>query len=149
MSVNDSISAPPVINGLIEPDQIAYSYNTLGWKMVLVAVISTTIIGLFLWVRSFIKNAYRRKALKEIEQIATLTENLSTLKQVALAVYGRKKVAGLYGDEWVTFLDKQCKESNFQGFSKTIEQVINGGASQADELLLKEQIIKWIKYHVR
>lgn len=149
MSVNDSISAPPIINGLIEPDQITYSYNTFGWKMLLVTIFFAIIIGLFLWVRSFFRNAYRRKALKEIKQTTMLIHNLSTLKQVALAVYGRKNVAGLHGKEWVAFLDEHCKESSFQRVSNTIEQVIDGGASELDELLLKEQIIKWIKYHVR
>jgi hypothetical protein len=52
-------------------------------------------------------NAYRRVALREIGAAAESPAALAEiLRRTALAAFPRTEVAGLYGDEWLGFLDR-------------------------------------------
>jgi hypothetical protein len=60
-------------------------------------------------------NAYRRAALREIaaarENPAVLAE---ILRRTALAAFPRAEVAGLYGEEWLAFLDRTADGTGFR-----------------------------------
>jgi len=52
-------------------------------------------------------NAYRRAALREIAVATKSSANLAEiLRRTALVAYPRAEVAGLYGDDWLDFLDR-------------------------------------------
>ncbi|WP_346859174.1 DUF4381 domain-containing protein [uncultured Draconibacterium sp.] len=98
------------IGQLIEPDPVKYSFNTPGWYLVLALLVLIVLLVVFIQYRKYRKNAYRREALKEIEDILQHKKTRAAfeinelLKRTAIQLYGRKKVAALYGDEWFRFL---------------------------------------------
>jgi hypothetical protein len=120
------------IGQLIEPEPIGYSFNTPGWYFVLGLLILTALVIALLQYRKHKKNAYRREAVSQIEAlIQQKNENLvfeinTLLKTKAMHIFGRKKVAALYGSDWFTFLQSKLKTTtnvprkNFEEYSKAI-----------------------------
>jgi len=155
--LNDTITYNS-IGQLIEPDPIRYSFNTPGWYVVLgLFFLIAIIIGIFQY-RKYKKNAYRREAVRKIESIAQqkseklVYEINSLLKSIAIQLFGRKKVAALFGTEWFGFLQSKLKtkpvltEQNFEEFTK---------AMYTKDVQIKEDTVKelvefainWVKNH--
>ncbi len=146
------------IGQLIEPEPIGYSFNTPGWYFILGLLILTALIIALLRYRQYKKNAYRREAVSQIEiLIQQKNKNLVfeinvLLKRMAILLFGRTKVAALYGNDWFVFLQSKLKtkatipQKNFDEYSKAIynkdyqlnEQRVNE---------LAEFAIIWIKNH--
>jgi hypothetical protein len=127
--------------------------------MVLGLIILTVIIIAIIQYLKYKKNAYRREGVKKIEIIAhEKNENLvfeinALLKSMAMALFGRKNVAALYGIEWFRFLQSKLKtkpviaEQNFEEYTKALynkEYKLNEDA--ANELV--EFSIIWVKNHL-
>jgi len=110
--------------------------------------------------------AYRREGIACLDQIekrfmmpgsemAALKELSLLLKRVALAVFERKTVAALFGEEWLRFLDQTCGKCSFSagsGHLLTIAMSSGGEASlpdnkEAEQLI--HQARNWIKGHRR
>ena len=71
------------------------------------------------------------------------------LKRVAIHVFGREKVGNLYGNSWLSFLDKTGKEVRLLRFEKQITDSIYQDRlpdPQAQKEILS-QAQKWIKTH--
>ena len=118
---------------LIEPESIAYSFNTPGWYLIFGLILLLIIIVAFIQFRKYKKNEYRRQAIVEIENITkienrseSILELNSLLKIVAIRIYGRTKVAALYGKQWFEFMTTTIKKTeniptnNFDNFSKAL-----------------------------
>ncbi len=121
------------IGNLIEPESISYSFNTPGWYLVFGLILLATIIVAFIQFREYKKNEYRRQAISEIEnikQIENRTESIlqlnNLLKIIAIQIYGRTKVAALYGKQWFGFLASSINKTeniptnSFDDFAKAL-----------------------------
>jgi hypothetical protein len=87
-----------------------------GWYFVAALVALFLSWKLFLSVKRYIANAYRRSALSQLEKIDTdfdignlshkqyLQQLRQLLKATILVVYPRHEVASLIGQQWVQFL---------------------------------------------
>ena len=83
-----------------------------------------------LWARNYVKNAYRREALKNLRAIEagigqekekeSLQDVLVLLKLVAIQTFGREKVAPLSGKDWLGFLEERGKDTPFLKYSAAI-----------------------------
>lgn len=97
-----------------EPPAVSMMPQTVGW-----AVIASVVILLGAWaVRRIIKqrtaNTYRRIALRHLENMQDDPAQIAVLlRRTALAAYPRNRVAGLSGDDWLTFLDRTSENSGF------------------------------------
>ena len=108
--------------------------------------------------------AYRRTGLARLAQIegqltspgsevAALRELSDLLKRVALAVFPRKQVAPLYGENWLRFLERTCHGCTFSvGPGKLLISVTSAGqealrvnADHGRELV--DFARRWIKGH--
>ena len=72
-------------------------------------------IGLIVWRLMIIRrrNAYRRAGLRLLHT-ATSTRDVSVImKRVALAAFPRERVASLYADDWIAFLQETCPSVSF------------------------------------
>lgn len=100
-----------------------------GWWLLLIVVL-TILITALLWLRNYRrKNRYRRLALQHLHTLrdhwrqqerqqqrddGALTQAINRLlKQTALAVYPRQRVAALTGADWLLFLDSGLKQPRF------------------------------------
>lgn len=155
--MNDTITYNS-IGQLIEPDPIGYSFNTPGWYMILGLFLLVAIIIGIVQYRKYKKNAYRREAVRKIESIALqknekLVYEINTLlKSIAIHLFGRKKVAAIYGIDWFRFLQSKLKtkpvlaEQNFEEYTKALyNKDYQLKKDAANELV--EFAIHWIKDH--
>lgn len=156
--MNETSTYNSTIGQLIEPESIAYSFNTLGWYLVFGLLV---LLVLFVAIRQYWKyrkNAYRREAVTQIKDfIQQKNENLvfelnELLKRMTIMLYGRKKVASLYGLEWFNFLvstsNKQSSVSteNFNEFTKALYNN-SYELTETQKTELAEFAILWVENH--
>jgi hypothetical protein len=94
---------------LAHPDAIPFFPQTAGWL-----VVAVVLLAVFAWLawrarKRWLKNAYRREALKSIDAMRADTSGAAllpfVLRRSALAAYDRRDVAGLRGSEWTGWLN--------------------------------------------
>lgn len=137
---------------IIEPDPIRFSFETPGWYILFFLLIIISLFLIFKWIKKYRKNAYRRNAVKNINKLAqnNLDELLIILRLTAIETYGRENIAGLYGKDWISFLDSKVKNPLFENYETVVEEFtykeIVPKNAQIQEFTLNTK--KWIKNHV-
>ena len=122
------------------------------WYFLFILLLVIAVTLLFKWVKYYRKNTYRRIAIREINNILNNDFNqlLIILRLTAIESYGRENVAGLYGIEWIEFLDSKVKNPLMRPFEGMIKDLIYQEkapeAAQFQQLVLNTK--KWIKTHV-
>ena len=118
----------PAIGDVLEPENLPFTFDTLGWKILLSLAFVLLLIIIYKRVNSYRKDKYRRSAIKSLQSLQyeksksqkKVIQLNVILKQVALKAYGRDHVAALYGKEWFSFLDSKVKKRNFVDYSNMI-----------------------------
>jgi hypothetical protein len=136
---------------IIEPDPIPFSFQAPGWYFLFALLLIISAILFFNWLKHYRKNTYRRHAIEKINNITDedLNELLIILRLTAIQTFGRKNVAGLYGNEWFAFLDSKVRQPLLSPYEKMImdfiykEKAIK--SSQFEEISANTK--KWIKTH--
>lgn len=155
--------ANPVLSSLheiIAPTGINWMPQTLGWQIVLLLVFCFLLYRLYLHIDRYISNAYRRAAIVELNACAESSEDYERvskiLRRTALYAFDRKQVASLIGADWESWLDKQCKGSDFSGeFKGLLSQLAyaphsvdtQSTISQDKLSSFKSQVTVWVKHH--
>jgi hypothetical protein len=109
---------------LIEPAPVKFSYSTPGWYVLGALLLLFLIVIAWLLIRHYIRNLYRREAIKSLQQIETMyaaNNNYTELvyetnmlaKRVAMFKYGRYNVAGLRGEEWINYMNSKWHKKSF------------------------------------
>lgn len=106
-----------LMNALVlppEPEAVSMFPQTMGW-VILGAVLAVGLLVLAILLHAhWRENSYRRDALAALPEAAATPERLAHLvRQTALAAYPRSEVAGLYGQDWLSFLDRTCDGAQF------------------------------------
>lgn len=108
---------------------------------VVLIVVLCALVALFLWWhRARARSAYRRAGLALLDGAGTARDVDVILKRVALAAFPRPRVAPLYGDDWVTFLDSTCSRARFAPIAAA-----EPGAAATPEL--RRLAGTWIRHH--
>lgn len=128
------------LSDIIVPDPVPFWPLGQGSYLLLVAILITAAILAYLYRERYRENQYRRDGLTLLSGAVTVYDVSVILKRVALAAFPRREVAPLYGDEWVSFLQKTCPGCS------NIEEV---GASPetAAGKVLKDGASMWIRNH--
>lgn len=136
---------------LKEPPEVAFSFETVGWKVLGVLLLLSILVFIVLKLRQYLKNKYRREAIQQIENTKSISLNevLRILKITAIQAYGRQSIAVLYGSEWLKFLEKTGKDIQMLKFEPSISKSIYQDEPPTDDTI--QEIIhnskKWIKTH--
>ena len=103
-----------LLEPLPEPARPSLLPQTAGWLW-LALVLAAVLVWLgFRWRRRRRANAYRKAALEEIAEAGDDPAALAAiLRRTALAGFPRAEVAGLYGREWLAFLDETYGGTGF------------------------------------
>lgn len=148
------------LNTLIEPQAIAFSFDAIGWRALLLSVLAALIISIILMVIRYRKNKYRREALTLLVTIANdsstplqkkAAQVHTLLKQICLMKYARHEVASLEGDAWASYLNTRVKKPCY---SVQNMQIIQQGLFKPNSLNASildcfiNQSKTWIKKHV-
>ncbi|MCP4896034.1 MAG: DUF4381 domain-containing protein [bacterium] len=115
------------------PDAVPWWPPAPGWYAVVVVVIIVLLRGVWLLIRRWRANAYRRDAMQELRSLdvdnsqgmaSMLTMLPDLLKRVALTAFPRIEVAALSGPTWHQFLDRTMHEKRFTGeVGETLDRV--------------------------
>ncbi|KGJ94128.1 DUF4381 domain-containing protein [Colwellia psychrerythraea] len=155
--------ANPVLTSLHEisaPSGINWMPQTLGWQLLLLLAFCYLLYRLYLQIKRYISNAYRRAAIVELDACAESSEGYEKvskiLRRTALYAFERNQVAPLIGADWESWLDKQCKGTDFSGeFKGLLSQLAyaphsfdSQPAISPDKLSsFKSQVAIWVKHH--
>lgn len=145
---NDSLVG--LLDQLVQPQPpqpVSMVPQTWGWVVLLVLAL---LICAFLVRRILIRrraNAYRREALDLLRAAKGDPARVAEiLRRTALVAYPREVVAGLKGEAWLRFLDRQIGQSGFeQGPGRVVAAApyvrtdAGAGLSQLAE--------NWIRHH--
>lgn len=130
-----------------EPAPISMAPQTIGWVWLGLVVLLLFAFVLWRLARHWRQNAYRRAALAELARSTPDSSSLALLvRRTALAAYPRSTVASLFGETWLTFLDKAYGGSGFSNGPGKVLATAPYQGEAVDEplrLLVKE----WIKKH--
>lgn len=110
-----------------------------AWVLIIISVAVLLAIALW-WRRTRARNAYRRAGLALLKHARTVQDVNIIVKRVALAAFSRSKVAPLWGDEWVAFLDDTCGRARFASLGE-----MGNEAEATSELQSKAGT--WIRHH--
>lgn len=95
-----------------------------GWWLLGLLVLLLLFMGFWWWHRHR-RQAYRRIALKQLQQLRTAVQQSQAnstaiiaelsilLRRAAISRYGRQQVAALRGAEWLAFLDRTGRTQEF------------------------------------
>jgi len=144
------------------PQPVSFRPAAGGWIIIgIIAMIAIRL--LFIAVKKYRSNAYRREGLHLLKELqinsnnsrsATVAANISViLKRAALATYPREQVASLTGNEWLCFLDKTYEENKFSSkpgslLGDTVHRKPN--ADSIDSRTVKDLFViaeTWIRQH--
>lgn len=135
---------------IIEPSPIAFSFAAPGWTYLAYFLAACTLISTGIWYYRFLKNAYRREALKYISELEDIGSINKVLKSVAVQKYDRKTVAELYGLPWLTFLINTSKpvKSELSNLAGILDKSWSKSPVENYELdQFKSFSIHWIRTH--
>lgn len=118
---------PAIVGGILEPDPVPFSFETIGWKILGGILLLVLLIISYKRFKLYQKNRYRRQAIAKIQKITAEKSQSGqkirhfniVLKQVAIEAFGRVPVAELYGNEWLMFLDSKVRNSSFTDFGNS------------------------------
>jgi hypothetical protein len=138
------------LHDLYEPPPVLFRFETPGWCILAGILFIILLIITILRFRKYIKNKYRRKALYELEHGSlSVPQIFVILKNTAMSAFGREKAGSLYGNDWLTFLDKTGKNVRMTHYREPIAKavyegkVINGETQQN----ILSNAKKWVKSH--
>ncbi|MFX1705447.1 DUF4381 domain-containing protein [Chitinophaga sp. CC14] len=148
---------------LIEPAPVPFSFHTPGWYITGVVLVLLLLLGAYRFARYRYRNRYRRDALlwlgkrmmalhAQQECMQQLYEADMLMKRIAMKIYGREKVAGLRGHEWITFLNRQNlrrKEFSAEDGQLLTDTLYSDpkAVNTADTNRFISKTQNWIRYH--
>lgn len=91
-----------------------------GWYVLPVAVLMLAILSWWIW-RRLTRVTVRKATLRQLEVLTKsslspaeqLREAATLLRRASLSAYPREDVAGLTGEDWLRFLDRQMQDRHF------------------------------------
>jgi len=139
------------IGALYEPPPVEFTFDAVGWTYLVWVLVSLVLVGIFIFIRKYMRNKYRRDALAALKQADSMSvsEVFVILKQTAMHVFSRETTGNLHGNQWLEFLDNTGKGVQFSRYQNEITQALykdeTTSADVMDAILSNAQ--KWIRTH--
>ena len=138
------------------PDPVSWWPPAPGWWMVLGLAVVLIVLAVWGYRRLRVPRIYRtarhelqglREAYAANREDHKLVTGLSVvLRRYAMALYGREQVAGLTGQQWLTFLNKTGNTNTFSsGVGNVIVSVPYGSQVPVHGEALLTAVERWLK----
>lgn len=130
-----------------EPSPISMTPQTWGWAALAILLLIVLFTAVSVVRKHRRANAYRRAALAELSvpdiPAAKIAE---VLRRTALAAYPRYQVAGLYGGDWIKFLNQS---SDIKTFNQELSHALTKAPYKATHSNedLRQMARHWVKSH--
>jgi len=113
------------LRGLHLPEPVGWWPLAPGWWLLIAALVVASALLIRAWLKRRARSAARRRALRQLEESrsayayhgnpVTLGAEVSELlRRTMLAYAPRAEVAGLTGDAWLAWLDRDLDEPQFR-----------------------------------
>ncbi len=122
------------LHDIATPPPVAWWPQTWGWALVALLVVAALCLWLLARVRRYQREAYRREALRLLDEIEPklrqpitrkqAVEDLAEiLKRTALVSWPRGDVASLSGSAWVRFLDHHDEDGSAHALERLLDDL--------------------------
>lgn len=102
---------------IIEPPPVPFRFGAPGWYVLAALIVLLLTAATILLVKRHERNSYRRQAIRWLQAreaallpngalLQLVYESNMLLKRIAMQRYGRRQVAELSGQEWLSMLNK-------------------------------------------
>ncbi len=142
---------------VVAPPAIDWLPQTTGWKWVGMVLLALALYRGGQRLARWHRNRYRREAAARMKSLAlsadpgTLVPELNRLlKLTTLAAWPREEVARLSGEEWVSFLNRQCPTPPFNAAQRRLLAVgayCPGAVDTTAGRDLLEAGMAWVEQH--
>jgi hypothetical protein len=165
MAAEVSVSGLEKLHEIVMPAPVSWAPQTIGWYVLFGLILLVAGWWVYMCLRRFRKNRYRRLALEELTVVErelqeperrakALAEIPVLLKWTALAAFPRSEVAALTGEQWLAFLDRNLGGKDFkEGPGRILSELAYAPAEKtarfSDESIrnLLQLIRRWTKRH--
>ncbi len=145
------------LHPLRQPELIGWWPLAPGWWLLLCLIVISVGLLIYLLRRHWRKNAYRRRALAQLDSLHAQYQSDSRdaeylgainalLKSVALHAYPRATVASRHGEAWRQFLNTSLPQ-DMQLQSEFDDAVYRDSSPQIDLTRVHRAAQHWIKKH--
>ena len=139
----DSISLDR-LQDIVEPSAVPWWPPAMGWWILLALLVAALVCWAIKLCQVLKANAYRSRALREIESAVTFAEMNAILKRTALAVYPRETVARLSGANWFDWL---ARTASLEIRSSIREALSDLPTTEQLRIEARQLAITWVKKH--
>lgn len=144
------------LHPLREPAAVGLWPPAPGWWLLAGALLAALAAGVIWLYRRRLANAYRRRALRQLDQLhARLAQDNDTLgyaeavnallKSAALSAFPEREVAALHGQRWLSFLESTAPGTRFE--SDFTAAIYSGEAQWLDTEQLHGDARRWLLRH--
>ncbi len=146
------------LHHIVVPDAVPLWPPAAGWWVLTGLLLTSLIAGLFAYWRRRKLTLYRREACAELDNLPDLPAQAlaqqvsSILKRAALAAYpdDRHRIAGLFGADWIRFLNHTSQRPFFsEDSARILAEDCYRAAPAFGATSLRAQATKWLKHHQR
>ncbi|MDM9646782.1 DUF4381 domain-containing protein [Rhizobium sp. S163] len=146
---------------IVTPTPVSWLPQTWGWGMLAGVILALLATWVFIALRRYRRNAYRREALRILETIQTdmaaperrsdgVRRISELLKRTALAAWPRQSVAPITGDRWTAFLRGSVDDEQEQNLTSALAlEYRASGEAMSDETC--DEVVAnarhWIEKH--
>ena len=146
--MNDSATSLNQMHGIVVPHPVPWWPPAPGWYVVLALMLIAASFLVYRAWRRWWSNAYRREALRALENASSTGAISEILRRTALAVAPRSVVAAQVGADWPTWLQGQCSISMPPKVSQQLTLGPYDPSTATDAVDdLKRYAADWIKHH--
>ncbi len=145
------------------PEPVSYAPQTIGWWILAGVLVCAIGVAVFFVLRHRKANAYRREAMRELRALSprlhsgnvgedAFKDLAALVCRAALAAYPRRRVASLYGEDWLGFLESTGGGSFREAPARALATApYDGGKhlSADDRAALVEAVRLWVGTHRR
>ena len=143
------------LEDIITPEGVSLWPLTIAWWLLIVVSI-VAVVGLIIFYRRYQKKwGYRQEALNLLKAHKNNLNNsdiaikyLECLKRTAISAYPNQDIDSLYGDAWLSFLNRQTPKPLFNSeLADFIRQAQYKKIFNLENEHLYKAIERWIKQH--
>ncbi|MGE9270280.1 MAG: DUF4381 domain-containing protein [Verrucomicrobiales bacterium] len=131
---------------IVEPEGGLWWPLAPGWYVLATVVMVAAIYYAFRAFRRYQANAYRREALRLLQQASSDVQICRLLKRTALVCAGRQTVASLSGKAWCDWLDKRGPREMTVAEREVLITGVYGG-EESETMHLRDYAQGWISSH--
>jgi len=153
--MNDDLSGLDLVELLArlepvaEPAPVSLLPQTAGWACAGAALLFVLIRYGYRLVTRYRENAYRRAALRALTDAGDDPAAIAAiLRRTALVAYPRAEVAGLFGDDWLRFLDARYHGAEFLTGTGRVLASAPYQSGEIPAVGLGQLAATWVRGHV-